>query len=324
MAERALLSNKRSEARRENKVSQPQNIGSSQSISSPIDQILFLQRTIGNQAVGRLLKSGALQAKLRIGQPGDIYEQEADRMAEQVMTTSAHLTSSSAPAGIQRISGKLNAQMDSVPASVDQALISSGSWPTVQGAHIQPIIQKKDNGDETELEFVTVNPVEEARLKKMGITLPPGIKQTNPEDKCPKGYQRVKKATWFRCDESAGTKNLGCAFCTPKGQQCKCTDILQSLGHNRIIAPLKSGKCGDWFKITSPKKGAPILDVIKAEIPGNTDLDIHIDVIKQLGEDVDAGRYDVCLKGPDIHDDRLVPCGGSSCPTPKSSPRKKS
>jgi hypothetical protein len=30
-------------------------------------------------------KSGALQAKLRIGQPGDVYEQEADRVAEQVM-----------------------------------------------------------------------------------------------------------------------------------------------------------------------------------------------------------------------------------------------
>ncbi|MDL5503078.1 MAG: DUF4157 domain-containing protein, partial [Candidatus Methanoperedens sp.] len=46
---------------------------------------LFLQRTIGNQAVGRLIKSGALKTKLNIGQPGDIYEQEADRVAGQVM-----------------------------------------------------------------------------------------------------------------------------------------------------------------------------------------------------------------------------------------------
>ncbi len=233
----------------------------------------------------------------------------------------------------------------------------SGNWPTVQGvlmmdtlgdglereadnvaretlrgsaqainqrARIQPTLQKKDNGDAIELEFVTIDPVEEARLKKMGITLPPGIKQTNPEDKCPKGYQLMTRATWFRCDESVGTKKLGCAFCTPQGQQCKCTDILQLLGHNRIIAPRKSGKCGDWFKITLPKKGAPIIDVIKGEIPGgDTDLDIQRDVIKQLGEDVDKGRYDVCLKGPEIHDDRLVLCGGSKCPTPKSSPKKK-
>jgi hypothetical protein len=35
--------------------------------------------------VERLFKSGFIQAKLRIGQPNDIYEQEADRVAEQVM-----------------------------------------------------------------------------------------------------------------------------------------------------------------------------------------------------------------------------------------------
>jgi hypothetical protein len=33
----------------------------------------------------RSIKSSALQAKLRIGQPNDIYEQEADRVAEQIM-----------------------------------------------------------------------------------------------------------------------------------------------------------------------------------------------------------------------------------------------
>ncbi|KAF5424184.1 MAG: protein of unknown function (DUF4157) [Candidatus Methanocomedens sp.] len=58
---------------------------SSQPQKSPADRILFLQRTIGNQAVQRLIKSGALQAKLRIGQPGDMYEQEADRVADEVM-----------------------------------------------------------------------------------------------------------------------------------------------------------------------------------------------------------------------------------------------
>ena len=55
------------------------------SLDTPVDRILFLQRSAGNQAVSRLMKSGALQAKLRIGQPGDVYEQEADRVAEQVM-----------------------------------------------------------------------------------------------------------------------------------------------------------------------------------------------------------------------------------------------
>ena len=85
MAEKDQVSIKKPEAKRETRPSQTQKTYPSQSISSPVEQILFLQRTIGNQAVGKLLKSGALQAKLRIGQLGDIYEQEADRMAEQVM-----------------------------------------------------------------------------------------------------------------------------------------------------------------------------------------------------------------------------------------------
>jgi hypothetical protein len=53
--------------------------------SSPAGQILHLQRTFGNQAVQRLLKSGTIQAKLKIGKPNDKYEQEADRVAEKVM-----------------------------------------------------------------------------------------------------------------------------------------------------------------------------------------------------------------------------------------------
>ena len=41
--------------------------------------ILHLQRTVGNRAVGRLI-----QAKLALSHPGDPYEREADRVAEQV------------------------------------------------------------------------------------------------------------------------------------------------------------------------------------------------------------------------------------------------
>jgi|GEM_PF-3239287 len=52
---------------------------------STADTILQLQRTAGNQAVQKLIKSRALQAKLKISQPNDIYEQEADRVANEVM-----------------------------------------------------------------------------------------------------------------------------------------------------------------------------------------------------------------------------------------------
>lgn len=49
---------------------------------SPTGEILQMQQTIGNQAVQELFKSGAIQAKLRTVQPGNQYEQEADRAAD--------------------------------------------------------------------------------------------------------------------------------------------------------------------------------------------------------------------------------------------------
>ena len=96
MSERAKVTAKAPAAKRENKASQISKPELSQSANSPIDQILFLQRTIGNQAVQRLIRqsgvngqeSTGIQAKLKIGQPNDIYEQEADRVSEQVVTMS--------------------------------------------------------------------------------------------------------------------------------------------------------------------------------------------------------------------------------------------
>lgn len=47
--------------------------------------VVQLQSLIGNRGVGALLQGGVLQSKLKIGKPGDKYEQEADRVAEDVM-----------------------------------------------------------------------------------------------------------------------------------------------------------------------------------------------------------------------------------------------
>ena len=85
MNERISIADKKPEVKNQDICPQIRRKTESQSMNSPVDRLLFLQRTIGNQAVGKLIKSGALQAKLRIGTTGDIYEQEADRVAEQVM-----------------------------------------------------------------------------------------------------------------------------------------------------------------------------------------------------------------------------------------------
>ena len=47
--------------------------------------LLNLQRSIGNQAMQRLIHSPFIQTKLKISTPGDPFEQEADRVADTVM-----------------------------------------------------------------------------------------------------------------------------------------------------------------------------------------------------------------------------------------------
>jgi|GEM_PF-1710701 len=86
MVEMASVRARTHETNNENSASRIRKTGLSESMNSPADRILFLQRTIGNNAVQRLIKSGALQAKLNINPPGDIYEQEADRVARQVVS----------------------------------------------------------------------------------------------------------------------------------------------------------------------------------------------------------------------------------------------
>jgi hypothetical protein len=47
--------------------------------------MVALQQSIGNRAIQRLIRSRYIQAKLQVGAPNDLYEQEADRVAERVM-----------------------------------------------------------------------------------------------------------------------------------------------------------------------------------------------------------------------------------------------
>src|SRR5262249_8796998 len=57
--------------------------------SAATNDFFSLQRALGNQGMLRLLESGGLQAKLRVSQPGDGDEQEADRAAEHIVSSQA-------------------------------------------------------------------------------------------------------------------------------------------------------------------------------------------------------------------------------------------
>jgi len=44
-----------------------------------------LRQSLGNRGMQGLLRAGVIQAKLRVGQPDDSHEREADHVADQVM-----------------------------------------------------------------------------------------------------------------------------------------------------------------------------------------------------------------------------------------------
>jgi hypothetical protein len=67
-----------------------------------------------------------LQTKLKINEAGDIYEQEADRVADQVMAVPIRSGVNRVSLRTQHFSGEANGGMDAAPRSVDVALASPG------------------------------------------------------------------------------------------------------------------------------------------------------------------------------------------------------
>src|SRR5215216_6753389 len=75
---------------------------SNNSARSSHDPVIHPQRTFGNQGIQSFIPSGTgfdfgkigIKPKLKISQPGDIYEQEADKVAEEVLVS---MSSASGP-----------------------------------------------------------------------------------------------------------------------------------------------------------------------------------------------------------------------------------
>lgn len=100
-------------------------------VESPLDQMHFLQRTVGNRAVERLYSSGIIQPKALVSRPGDMFEQEADSVAKKVMNMQAP--------GIQR-------KQDEEEEEPVQARPIS--------AEITPLVQRQAEEEEEEAEPV--------------------------------------------------------------------------------------------------------------------------------------------------------------------------
>jgi hypothetical protein len=103
--------------------------------TSPLSKGSILQRkceSCGNHRIAGgdctdcTKKKSSFQRKLAIGASNDPLEQEADRVADQVMAAPTHPAVSSAPPRIQRFTGQMTEGMGTAPASVERVLSSPG------------------------------------------------------------------------------------------------------------------------------------------------------------------------------------------------------
>src|SRR5215216_5390865 len=108
----------------------------STSIGNPL---IAQQQSLGNQAVQRLLRSRVMQAKLTINEPGDKYEQEADRVAEQVMrmpdpgaTNEAPISGQTQIIQIQRMCSECEEELHRHPMEEEGPVLGEIQTPGIQ------------------------------------------------------------------------------------------------------------------------------------------------------------------------------------------------
>ena len=77
----------------------------------------YLQPPLGNQEIHRMIKSGIIQAKLKVSQPNDPYEIEANRVASQIMSMPAPNIASTDEPQIQRKCSSCDMEEDELQIS---------------------------------------------------------------------------------------------------------------------------------------------------------------------------------------------------------------
>ncbi len=109
----------------------PAHLDRSRTLTSPLRQSANPNgrppRALEDQAGQPPLTTHPLQAKLAVNTPGDRYEQEADRIAEQVLSGPAGGRTAAAGLSIQRFSPGSQAQAQAPPGNVERVLAGSGT-----------------------------------------------------------------------------------------------------------------------------------------------------------------------------------------------------
>lgn len=114
-------------------------------------QVLQLQRTFGNQAVGKFLSGvrsrPVIQAQFTVGPVNDAYEQEADRVAAQVV----HAPTSPTP--IAQRAGEEDELQAKPLVSIITPLVQRGAAPEDEEVQTKALVQRSGGGFKVGAEF---------------------------------------------------------------------------------------------------------------------------------------------------------------------------
>jgi Domain of unknown function (DUF4157) len=123
--------------------------------------ILGLQRTAGNRAVSRLI-----QTKLTVGGAGDRYEQEADRVAEQVVSSQWSRPTSASDAnsqpGIQRQGEEEEVQTKPLAATITPVVQRQEEEEEIQ---TKPLLQRQEEEEEVQTKPLVQRQAEEEEIQ---------------------------------------------------------------------------------------------------------------------------------------------------------------
>jgi hypothetical protein len=125
------------------------------------NSMLELQQTIGNQAVKQLVASRKIQTKLSINNPSDIYELEADRVAEQVMDTSKFPAAATPIVPTRRIDEEINRKCKSCEdeeekLKINRKMQSKDTYVSGMTEDLTSEIDTVKNGDGTPIDNSTL------------------------------------------------------------------------------------------------------------------------------------------------------------------------
>jgi len=241
--------------------------------------------TAAHEAAHVVQQAGGVRLAGGVGRTGDRHERHADAVADRVVARQS----------VEALLAEYQAPPASTAESAVQAKCTCGTGSTT------PCTACADDAE---------------RHAQHGSAVQRKDGDAKPRPTCPTGATHFPRASWFHCDEGGrGTRELGCSVCSDTGaREDRCTTITAAIG-TRIVAP-NIGSCGDEFEISAAGDKTSV-KVVKAEIPGgDTELDIHTDVIAALGLSAERGRYDVCLRPLGSKDSRVVRSGDSKCTPP--------